>query len=219
MLDCIFWTFGDELFYLKFFLHLGPEERLLCRWKLFLLRCPLKFAVVLFSVVFQGKNAQETDCGPVHPPGHLILPSNIPRLCFLGFYIFLKGTPLRDASALARIVKASKVTSGDSVVDFGCGPGIVSCAFGAVAKKVVGIDITPKMIELAKAEAKSQNLENVVSFQLGDVYATEFKADSFDVSVSRFVLHHLEQPEKLLAEMRRVASKRVVIVDVTPVTK
>lgn len=130
--------------------------------------------------------------------------------------LFSKGVPLRDPTALARILKLSKVSKESTVLDFGCGPGIVACAFGEVARRVVGIDMTPKMLETARAEAKARKLDGVVSFAQGDVYKTGFEAGSFDISVSRFVLHHLEQPEKLLHEMSRVASKKVVLVDVTP---
>ncbi len=132
--------------------------------------------------------------------------------------LFSKGVPLRDPSALQRILKLSKVASTDTVIDFGCGPGIVSCAFGSVAKRVVGVDMTPKMIDLAKEEAKRQNLSAKVSFGLADVYKTGFESGSFDLCVSRFVLHHLEEPAKFLAEMTRVAKSRVILVDVTPIS-
>jgi ubiquinone/menaquinone biosynthesis C-methylase UbiE len=98
----------------------------------------------------------------------------------------LSGAPLCDPAALARVVKLAKVDNTQSVLDFGSGPGIVTCAFGKVARRAIGIDMTPKMLELAKKEAASQNLSNV-SFGLGDVYGSGFEKGSFDVAVSRFV--------------------------------
>jgi ubiquinone/menaquinone biosynthesis C-methylase UbiE len=131
--------------------------------------------------------------------------------------LFSKGSPLRDANALASFVKASKVKQTDEVVDIGCGPGIVTCAFARVAKSVIGLDSTPAMLDLAREEARAQGLSNV-KFQVGDLYNTGFGDGSADIVVSRFVLHHLEEPVKALREMRRVARRTVVVTDVTPMS-
>jgi ubiquinone/menaquinone biosynthesis C-methylase UbiE len=130
---------------------------------------------------------------------------------------FAAGTPLRSPEGLDKIVKLAKLATGESVLDLGSGPGIVSCAFGkAGAARVLGIDATPRMLEQAKQEAQMQGLASKVSFQQGDIYATGLADGSFDVVVSRFVLHHLERPAEALREMRRVARRRVVLADVTP---
>ncbi len=134
---------------------------------------------------------------------------------------FARGSPVRSPVGLNLIVKLSKLRSGnvDSVLDMGCGPGIVACALAkGGAKKVVGFDSTPTMVELAKQEAKTQQLANV-SFQEGDVYSTGLPDNSFDVVVSRFVIHHLERPVEAIKEMRRVAKRRVVLAEVTPMSE
>jgi SAM-dependent methyltransferase len=43
-----------------------------------------------------------------------------------------------------------------------------------------------------------------ITFTRGDALALPFLDASFDVVVSRFALHHFEEPDRLLAEMRRV---------------
>lgn len=129
---------------------------------------------------------------------------------------FSKGTPLRDADALASIVRLSQVCETDSVVDLGCGPGIVSAAMAASAKSVVGLDLNAAMLQLAQAEAAGANVAEKCTFREGDVYSTGLADKSADIVVSRFVLHHLERPVDFLRECRRVARKRVVLVDVSP---
>lgn len=129
---------------------------------------------------------------------------------------FSKGSPLTDARALGRVVH--DVKEGDTVLDVGCGPGIVACAAAERgAKTVVGLDATPAMLDLARARAKEKGLlDSRVKLVAGDVYSLPFEAQSFDVVVSRFLIHHLERPVDAIKEMARVAKRSVVLVDVTP---
>lgn len=131
---------------------------------------------------------------------------------------FSKGVPLRDPAALQRIVKLSGVSSSDSVLDLGCGPGIVACAFARVARTVVGIDATDAMLETAAREAQSQGLGNV-RFARGDLYHSDLPDASFDVVSTRFVVHHLQRPQEAVAEMARLARRVVVLTDVTPLAQ
>ncbi len=61
----------------------------------------------------------------------------------------------------------------------------------------------------------SQIYENKCSFKVGSVLSLPFPDKSFDVVISFRLLSHLEQWEKLIAEMCRVA-KKVVILDYPP---
>ena len=59
------------------------------------------------------------------------------------------------------------------------------------------------MIEKAGAEAAAAGIENV-EFSLGDATALAFADASFDGAVTRFSLHHIPAPRRLLEEMVRV---------------
>jgi DNA gyrase subunit B len=61
---------------------------------------------------------------------------------------------------------------------------------------MIGLDITPEMVELA-----SERLDEV---HQGTVYDLPFEDDRFDIVVNREVLHLLPQPDRPLAEIRRV---------------
>jgi SAM-dependent methyltransferase len=84
-----------------------------------------------------------------------------------------------------------------------CGPAIVGRAVAVRVGAVHGVDLTPAMIEKAGAEAAAAGLENI-EFSLGDVTALEFPDASFDGAVTRFSLHHIPAPQRMLEEMARV---------------
>ena len=64
------------------------------------------------------------------------------------------------------ILVAAEVRADDMVLDVACGPGLMACAFAAVAGHVTGIDLTPAMIERAKILQESKALPNLtVTFE------------------------------------------------------
>ena len=119
-----------------------------------------------------------------------------------------------DQRALEGLVGLAGVGPTDHVLDVACGPGFLTMAFAAAAARVVGLDATDAFLALARAEAARRGLANV-EFQAGDAQALPFPAASFDVVVCRAAYHHLEHPERVLAEMRRVARPggRLLIAD------
>jgi len=127
---------------------------------------------------------------------------------------FSTAPAIRDERALQLLVTASATGSDDTVLDVACGPGLVACAFARVARQVTGIDLTPAMIERARALAAEQRLVNL-SFQVGDVLPLPFADAAFSIVVSRFAFHHFLDPAAVLAEMHRVCRPggRVVVAD------
>lgn len=129
---------------------------------------------------------------------------------------FSTAAPIRDEKVLHMLVQATHAGADDTVLDVACGPGLVACAFGRVARHVTGIDLTPAMIERAAELAAEQQLSNV-TFQVGDVVPLPFPSATFSIVVSRFAVHHFPDPAAVLAEMRRVCRPggRVTIADLT----
>jgi len=50
---------------------------------------------------------------------------------------------------------------GDVVLDYACGTGIVAHQIAAIVKEVHGIDISSRMIEVARREAHERGMDNV----------------------------------------------------------
>jgi SAM-dependent methyltransferase len=84
-----------------------------------------------------------------------------------------------------------------------CGPGLIARALAPRVGSVVGIDLTPTMIEKARADAAQAGNRNV-SFEVGDATALDLPDDSLDGAITRFSLHHIPAPVRVLEEMRRV---------------
>ena len=88
-------------------------------------------------------------------------------------------------------------------VEIACGPGLIARAMAPRVGSVLGLDLTPAMIERARADAAAAGVENV-SFEVGDATALDLPDDSFDGAITRFSLHHIPGPIRVLEEMRRV---------------
>jgi ubiquinone/menaquinone biosynthesis C-methylase UbiE len=87
--------------------------------------------------------------------------------------------------------------------EIACGPGLIARALAPRVGSVVGFDLTPAMVEKARAEAAAAGVENV-DFEVGDATALDVPDDSFDGAITRFSLHHIPAPVRVLEEMRRV---------------
>lgn len=130
---------------------------------------------------------------------------------------FANAPGIRSEDALNRIVQMAEAGSDDTVLDVACGPGLLACAFARVSRLVVGLDMTPAMLEQARKEQQQRGLANV-SWQKGDVYALPYPDAHFSIVSSRFAFHHFLEPLKALREMKRVCKPggRVVVADSTP---
>jgi ubiquinone/menaquinone biosynthesis C-methylase UbiE len=97
------------------------------------------------------------------------------------------------------------LSSGQSLLDVGCGPGTVTLDLARLVSPgpVVGIDLAESVIGGARSMLRDAAVTNL-SFATGDVYALEFGDESFDVVYAHQVLQHLSDPVAALVEMRRV---------------
>jgi SAM-dependent methyltransferase len=84
-----------------------------------------------------------------------------------------------------------------------CGPGAIARALAPRLGRVHGVDLTPAMVEKAAEEAERDGLGNA-EFSVGDATALEFEDGCFDGVVTRFSLHHIPAPQRVVAEMARV---------------
>jgi ubiquinone/menaquinone biosynthesis C-methylase UbiE len=117
--------------------------------------------------------------------------------------------------ATSRLLAATRVTERDVVLDVACGAGQVALAFAAVAGQVTGLDVTPAMIERARALQAEAKVENV-RWCVGDVYNLPFEDGEFSIVTCRYAFHHMLNPAAAVAEMVRVCAPdgRVALVGV-----
>jgi len=122
-----------------------------------------------------------------------------------------------EADGMRRTLAAADLAPDMRVLDVACGPGIVACAAAKEAGHVTGTDLTPAMIEQAKARQTREGLSNC-AWRVGDATALPFADASFDRVITRYSFHHMPQPIRALKEMARVARPggKLVVVDATP---
>jgi ubiquinone/menaquinone biosynthesis C-methylase UbiE len=118
---------------------------------------------------------------------------------------FSQTASIRDSARLQRLVDAVAPARSASVLDIATGPGYVALAFAEVCREVVGVDLTPEMLELAESHRRSRQLSNA-SFQRGAAEKLPFPAKRFDIVVSRLAIHHCRVPARVIAEAVRVCA-------------
>lgn len=92
-------------------------------------------------------------------------------------------------------------------LDIGCGPGQILTKLSARLPewKFIGIDRSLAMIR------RSRHVPHSVSFLAGDACSLPFAGASLDLVLCNSVLHHIGDPARLFAEIRRVAKPGAAI--------
>lgn len=128
--------------------------------------------------------------------------------------VYARMRQTTDEKSLNALVQISSAGDGSRVLDVACGPGFLTMAFAARCRQAVGLDATEPFVAMARAEAEHRGLRNV-DFRSGNAEQMPFDAGSFDVVSCRAAFHHFARPERVLAEMIRVAAPpgRLLIVD------
>ena len=92
---------------------------------------------------------------------------------------------------------ASLVKSGQKVLDLGCGTGLLSIKLARAGAQVMGIDINPQMLDIAKQRIKLEDLEGKVNFQLRNVLdIDELEPNSFDAITASLLFSELSENER-----------------------
>jgi ubiquinone/menaquinone biosynthesis C-methylase UbiE len=95
------------------------------------------------------------------------------------------------------------VTGTGKILEVATGTGLLAFEICNNVKSINAIDIAPEMIKIAREKQKQKNVLNII-FEVGDSCNLAFENASFDVVIASNVLHLLFEPEKSLAEIRRV---------------
>ena len=110
---------------------------------------------------------------------------------------------------LRRVDEAAASLRPASVLDVGCGEGVVTerLAKGLRSAEVLGVDADATHLREEWRRRSAPNL----SFATGSAYDLPFADASWDVVCAIEVLEHLERPHDALAEMRRVAARALLL--------
>jgi SAM-dependent methyltransferase len=102
------------------------------------------------------------------------------------------------------LLDAVGVHAGTSLLDVATGTGHVAGAAAARGAHTIGVDVSEEML------ARARRVYDGVEFVLGDAEALAYGDDAFDAAVAAFLLHHVPNPERVVAELARVALRVAV---------
>ena len=121
-----------------------------------------------------------------------------------GFDDYTRLPFIQAASRLYLSSWERRIESTDSwLLDIGCGNGL--CSFPmARARTVVGFDVSREAVRKATERARSLGLMRTTTFFVADGSALPFADDSFELTQTLGVLHHLPDPGATLREIVRV---------------
>ena len=91
------------------------------------------------------------------------------------------------------------ISSGDTVLDIGCGTGLTTreAARAAAPGRVLGVDVSERMLERARELTDADN----VRYELGDAQVHPFDPGGFDVAISRFGTMFFSDPPAAFANV------------------
>jgi len=95
---------------------------------------------------------------------------------------------------------------GGMILDIGTGPGYlpIEIAKESSSIQVIGIDLSRKLIQMARSNALKAGLADRLDFRSGNAGRLTFGDSSFDMVISTGMLHSLKDPVKVLQEIYRV---------------
>jgi ubiquinone/menaquinone biosynthesis C-methylase UbiE len=97
----------------------------------------------------------------------------------------------RDIAAESdRVLDLLGIQDTDVVIDFGSGTGIFAMQAARRCRKVIAVDVSQAMLELARSKAAQANLANIEFHQAGFL-SYDHQGEAVDAIVSTFAFHHL----------------------------
>jgi ubiquinone/menaquinone biosynthesis methyltransferase len=108
----------------------------------------------------------------------------------------------RDRRWKRRLADLAAPRPGSRILDLATGTGDIAFALQARAASVVGLDVTRRMIELARQ--KRNPIGKPPAFLVGDMLALPFHEDAFDVVTTGYGLRNVPDLTRALDEMHRV---------------
>ena len=136
---------------------------------------------------------------------------------------YAKATRMAIESYYRRVAEkiAAHLKSG-TILDLGTGPGYLPIEIARKSSEIhiTGVDLSRKLIQMARSNASKAGFSDRLTFQLGNAGRLEFKDSSFDMVISTGMLHSIKEPEKVLQEIYRVlkTDKEAWIFDPAKVT-
>ena len=97
---------------------------------------------------------------------------------------------------------------GKNVLELATGTGLIARNIASSANSVEATDASPEMI----AEAQKKNTSSRIHFSVQDIFHLPYNDGSFYIIIAANVLHIIPEPEKAIAEMKRVLAPDGILI-------
>lgn len=113
--------------------------------------------------------------------------------------------PIADEAAYQKKLKVTReyFRPDMEVLEFGCGTGSTAIVHAPYVKHIRAVDISPKMIEIARAKADAAGIENI-TFEVAPCDEINAPDGSLDVVMGMSILHLLENREEMIVRVHRM---------------
>jgi len=103
----------------------------------------------------------------------------------------------------------------DTIMDFGCGTGLICNEIARNVRTIHAIDISAKMIEIAKNKASLRKIGNI-DFARTTIFDEKFKEGSFDAIIAFNIFHLLEEPQRYFQRINQILKPGGLLISSTP---
>ena len=112
-----------------------------------------------------------------------------------------------------RVVKLIEKVDHESILDIATGTGDLVLALSKLeTEKIIGLDISPGMLEIGKEKVLARKLGDRIGMQLGDSEALHFEDNSFAAVTVAFGVRNFENLDKGLSEIFRILKSNGTLV-------
>lgn len=125
-------------------------------------------------------------------------------------------TPVADEAAYQRKLEITRgyLRPNMEVMEFGCGTGSTAIVHAPYVKHIRAIDISSKMIEIARHKADAASIGNI-TFERSTIDDLDVPAESLDVVLGLSILHLLENKDVAIAKVHDMLKPDGVFVSST----
>ena len=122
-----------------------------------------------------------------------------------------------SSERLQEVLDLAQPKRGDLALDVATGTGNTAFALAPYVRRVVGLDLTRQMLDVARKIAAERNIVNV-DWVIGDAGRLPFQDETFDLYVVRAAPHHFPDIDAFLREAHRVLKpdRDAALVDCAP---
>ena len=112
--------------------------------------------------------------------------------------VYDKHAMKRYAQAYADTVSMTRkhLKAGDHVLDFACGTGITTAQLAGGVQSIHAVDISPKMIEVARSKCESAGISNV-AFDCTTLFDKRLETGAYDAVLAFNILFGLPEQKKV----------------------